>query len=397
MRKSLFTIGTAILIIAFATSSINAPKRVHSLSRITNSDGNNIGASGAGSGWGSSYAITGCANGCHGTSNTASSAVLSGLPASGGDVIAGQKYTLTLVITDAKAKRWGFDIFSTDGKFSTTNTNCEVDTNWASNGLTGAEIHHGSSAPKFTASTGSPSYTFDKITWTAPLTPESDTLYFAANAANNDGLSSNKDHAFLGKPIFLNVKASSTPVTLASFAVASASGQATIHWSTATELNTDHFDIERSLDGKIFNVVGKVSANGNSKSLLGYSYTNNVSSLTGTVYYRLKSVDKSGQFNYSNIQTINIQTSKSFITNLYPNPLHAGQDIRMTYQSPKAASVTFQVYNATGKKVINSSLFVNEGSNALSLPVGQHLNNGVYYLTVSVDNAIVQKLPLVVQ
>jgi len=399
MRKSLFTIGTAILIIAFASSSINAPKKVHSLNRVTNLNGNDIGANGASNG--QSYAITGCAGGCHGTKVSANcTAVLSGLP-SNNTVTAGQTYTLSLVITNSAttltAKKWGFDIFSTDGTFSTTNPNAQVDVNWALNNLTGAEIHHGATAPSYTATKAAPSYTFDKMTWTAPATPGADTFYYAANAADGNGSANTKDYTMLSNPIILKVNPSSTPVTLASFAVSTAASQATISWSTATEINTDHFEVERSLDGKSYTVVGKVAATGNSKNLVPYSFSNNVASLTGTVYYRLKSVDKGGQFNYSNTQTINIKTAKNYITNLYPNPLHAGQDIRFTYQSLKAASVTFQLYNATGKKVTNSNLFVSEGSNALSLPVGQHLNTGVYYLTVSVDNAVVQKLPLVVE
>ncbi len=400
MRKFLFSFGTAILLVVLV-SSINAPKKVHSLSRVTNSVGNDIGANGASGGPGSSYAITGCANGCHGTKVSANvTGVLSGLPANN-QVTAGQTYNLTLVISNVAstptAKKWGFDIFSTDGIFTTTNANCEVDTNWAANGLTGAEIHHGATPPSYTATKASPSYTFDKMKWTAPNTPGLDTFYYAANAADGNGAANTKDYTMLATPIVLTVLPTTTPVTLASFSVSTVSGLASISWATATEVNTDHFEIERSLDGRLFNVVGKVAASGTTKSLMPYSFSNNVSSLSGTVYFRLKAVDKSGQFNYSYIQTINIKTSKNFITNLYPNPLRAGQDIRFTYQSIKATSVTFQLYNSTGKKVIASNLSVSEGANALSLPVGQHLNTGTYYLTVFVDNSIVQKLPLIVQ
>jgi hypothetical protein len=256
------------------------------------------------------------------------------------------------------------------GKITTSNPNV---------GLTGTRnVHHGSSAPVSVT----PSYTFDSIFWTAPATPPgtgSVKFTFAALAANNDG-GSGGDH----------------PYKIQSFDAFVSNGNVKISWATATELNTDHFEIERSSNGKDFASIGKVSASGNSSSAKNYSYFDNASKLNGTIYYRLKTVDKSGASSYSSVVSKEITLSAKYITKLYPNPIRVGQDIKLTYSSEKATNATFVLTNTFGKRVSVNNLSVSEGSNNLSLPVSR-LSAGIYHLSVSVNNAIVQSVPVIVE
>ena len=392
MRKSLFTISAAALLIAVCTSSITNTKKVHKLTRVTYTDGSTLGGGG--------FSQTGCtaASGCHGTkASTLTTGVISGLPANN-IVTAGATYTLSVVITDiAKTptqKNWGFDMASTGGLFTSTNTNVMIEpfsTDF------GTEAHHGTTPPKHTATAAAPSYTFDKIVWTAPLTPGKDTFTYACNAANNDGAATTKDHPMLGTPIVLTVNPSSTPVTLASFDATLSANTVAISWTTATETNTDHFEIERSFDGKTFAKVGTQKASGTTSSSLSYTYKDNASSLSGLVYYRLKSIDKSGVFNYSGIKTVTIKAAKNLITSLYPNPLKSGQTIKVNYASLKAGNVSFDLVNTLGRKVLSSNQAVTVGNNNISLSVA-HLTSGVYYLSVNDGtNSLVQKETIVIQ
>ena len=288
------------------------------------------------------------------------------------------------MITDAVQSRWGFDMGVGSGKITTSNPNV---------GLTGTRnVHHGSSAPVSVT----PSYTFDSIFWTAPATPPgtgSIKFTFAALAANNDG-GSGGDHPYKGS--FTTHFNLVTPVKIQSFDAFISNGNVKISWATATELNTDHFEIERSSNGKDFASIGKVSASGNSSSAKNYSYFDNASKLNGTIYYRLKTVDKSGASSYSSVVSKEITLSAKYITKLYPNPIRVGQDIKLTYSSEKATNATFVLTNTFGKRVSVNNLSVSEGSNNLSLPVSR-LSAGIYHLSVSVNNAIVQSVPVIVE
>ena len=83
-------------------------------------------------------------------------------------------------------------------------------------------------------------------------------------------------------------------------------------WTTSSEVNVSHYNVQRSLDGLLFNTVGKVNAKGESK----YSFIDNTN-LNGTVYYRLEIVDKNGNISYSEIRTLSIINYPLSIT---PNP-----------------------------------------------------------------------------
>jgi hypothetical protein len=79
-----------------------------------------------------------------------------------------------------------------------------------------------------------------------------------------------------------------------------------VEWTTGTETNNDHFDIERSKDGQIWQSIGKIAGSGNSSSLHDYSYTD-AEPCIGTSYYRLKQLDFNGTAAYSSIKSIYLE------------------------------------------------------------------------------------------
>ncbi len=78
--------------------------------------------------------------------------------------------------------------------------------------------------------------------------------------------------------------------------------QVKVSWQTAIEINVSHFNVQRSLDGLLFNTVGKVYAKGASK----YSFIDN-KNLSGVIYYRLEIVDKNGALSYSEVKEIQLR------------------------------------------------------------------------------------------
>jgi len=76
-----------------------------------------------------------------------------------------------------------------------------------------------------------------------------------------------------------------------------------LKWSTATEINNDHFSIERSVEGLTWNLTGKISGKGNSSNQHTYTFTDR---LFGPMhgFYRLKQTDLDGNYKYWNIVSI---------------------------------------------------------------------------------------------
>jgi hypothetical protein len=100
------------------------------------------------------------------------------------------------------------------------------------------------------------------------------------------------------------------PVELTAFNVEAKEKTNRIYWTTATEQNSDYFDVERSVNGGEWDNVGRIQSAGNSSSTIHYELEDR--SFEPTInYYRLKQVDFDGTTKYYNIVSIDNRTSKS--------------------------------------------------------------------------------------
>ena len=95
------------------------------------------------------------------------------------------------------------------------------------------------------------------------------------------------------------------PVSLVSFSAKRTANEVFLKWATADEINTYQFDIEKSSDGASFHTTGSVPANGTEAA--SYSFTDLISVNALNYYYRLKMIDRDGNFRFSNI--IRVQNS----------------------------------------------------------------------------------------
>ncbi len=106
------------------------------------------------------------------------------------------------------------------------------------------------------------------------------------------------------------------PVLFSRFEVANDGCKALLNWSTATEHNNDHFEIERSADGRNFNVIGKVQAAGNSTEVQDYSFTDEHPD-AGMNYYRIVQVDVDGKHSTTTIKAIRFDCGRGAV-HVYP-------------------------------------------------------------------------------
>ncbi len=137
------------------------------------------------------------------------------------------------------------------------------------------------------------------------------------------------------------------PVELSSFKGKAHPRGNVLTWTTSSEINSSHFEIESSTDGRSFEYIGMIKAAGSSADELTYQFNDN--DARGTVYYRLKQVDLDGTFEYS--ETLTIQR-KSGIENihLFPNPTSDRMNIRI--ENPDVL-VDVEILDASGKSVLS--------------------------------------------
>ncbi|TKT91816.1 Ig-like domain-containing protein [Dyadobacter frigoris] len=109
------------------------------------------------------------------------------------------------------------------------------------------------------------------------------------------------------------------PVTLISFDAIKEGLASLLTWLTSAELDSDHFEIERSTDAKNWIQLGKVAAVGNGNANNKYNFVDSIPE-SGMNYYRLKMIDLDGTFAYSRIKSVNFPEFSW--AKLYPNPVN---------------------------------------------------------------------------
>jgi len=176
------------------------------------------------------------------------------------------------------------------------------------------------------------------------------------------------------------------PLTLLNLTANKENDTAQLNWQTADELNTSHFNIQRSTDGVSFTTVGKVNAKAGSNQN-NYSYPDDVAKLnSGNVYYRLQMVDKDGSFTYSKIVYITIVNGLRI--SIHPNPAH-GYFMIGNYQSIDIKNARVVVTDLTGRMLI-SQKFNNAPQQKINIAP---LSKGMYMVSIiTPGNVQTQKL-----
>jgi hypothetical protein len=107
--------------------------------------------------------------------------------------------------------------------------------------------------------------------------------------------------------------------------------QALLHWQTASELNNNYFDVERSYDAIHWEWVGKVAGNGTTNQLTDYSFVDKtIAKSQQTAYYRLNQIDYDGANEYTDIRSVRFTVKpNAFEIAAYPNPFNQEVTIRI--------------------------------------------------------------------
>ncbi|MEZ4687933.1 MAG: T9SS type A sorting domain-containing protein [Bacteroidia bacterium] len=152
------------------------------------------------------------------------------------------------------------------------------------------------------------------------------------------------------------------------------------------------YEIERSVDGAVFEVIGETDAAGNSQTAISYNFTD-TKPVEGRNYYRLRIVDADGSFGYSEVRTLTFE-AEALTLAAYPNPFST--DFMVTFTTEQKGAVQITLFDAAGKQIHNQQIDdVVPGVNVAIAPAND-LPQGVYIMTLT-QNGISQRLQLMKQ
>jgi len=125
--------------------------------------------------------------------------------------------------------------------------------------------------------------------------------------------SNQKITIFLSALLILSASALIAEVEIIDFhARLSKNNTVVLEWSTAKEVDLDHFNIFRSTDGTTWNKINELkSKQGNSFTRRDYKYIDNTvfKSSTGSFSYKLSGIDKNGTLHeYPAIENVSVSS-----------------------------------------------------------------------------------------
>jgi hypothetical protein len=173
------------------------------------------------------------------------------------------------------------------------------------------------------------------------------------------------------------------PVSLISFeATLLSNRKALLTWTTSSEINSNHFEIERSTDGRNFTAIGNIEANNTGNAISNYSFTD-AAPISKNTFYRLKQVDFDGKSKYLGIRLIRAG-SANILVGAYPNPVQ-GTSITLL-AGDQSLPVVYRISDVQGR-VIKTGIMQQSQE---EINIGD-IDKGIYFLQIGTQVIKIKK------
>ena len=151
-----------------------------------------------------------------------------------------------------------------------------------------------------------------------------------------------------------------------------------LKWETLSELSSASiFEVERSLDGTNFEVIGIRKLMGNTGGVNKYNMRDGVPP-TGKVYYRLKFNTPENSHRFSNVEMVDFGLGNGETVAVYPNPTDG--ELNVTWKT--AERVNISIYDLSGRLL---KTFRNREGKYCKIDLGD-LDKGAYILKLKGNN-----------
>jgi hypothetical protein len=172
----------------------------------------------------------------------------------------------------------------------------------------------------------------------------------------------------------LTLDGTSLPIKLSSFSGNIVGSYNNLDWVSESIININRITVERSANGTSFENIGEITGSA------VYNKKGNFKDFKPTIgsnYYRLKIMDNSGSFEYSN--TVLLKRSDKFLISINPNPAVGFAEVQVS--SDVKGNYILVLHNSVGQKVLEKALNVNSGVTITRLDVSS-LHKGIYSVSV---------------
>lgn len=170
------------------------------------------------------------------------------------------------------------------------------------------------------------------------------------------------------------------PITLTSFTAALQNEMVNLNWMTIMEHHCDSFSIQYSDDGKNWNILGQLKANGESNFPISYSLVD-PQSFQGIRIYRLFETDIQGKTHLIASPQSKRSGESLFQFLAIPNPARENFTLQCI-AFPTDLSIPIILFDAQGRMVNSLQVKVNQPISTQNIP------NGIYHIILPNNQAV---------
>lgn len=176
-----------------------------------------------------------------------------------------------------------------------------------------------------------------------------------------------------------SVSSQALPLELLGFNGKCTDNQVSLEWQTATEYNSDYFEVAKSRDGVNWNQLKIAKSAGNSTQLLTYTVMDE-QAVEGKNYYRLTQVDIDGSRTVYDAINVRCGEEKKGYFSVYPNPSTGSFQVLLNDKNLIGTGI-LSVKDIKGSELLNRTIEVKPGINMYSI-TDLKLLAGTYFMQI---------------
>jgi 1,4-alpha-glucan branching enzyme len=164
------------------------------------------------------------------------------------------------------------------------------------------------------------------------------------------------------------------PVTLINFNGKRNGSTNSLSWVVANEHDLNYYEVQRSTDAQNYKMISQIKASGK----ISYNYSDVTNNTSSVYYYRLRIVDKDGNFKYSAV--VKLRMSSKGLIEVMPNPF-AGK-LKVKIESLLQDNATIMVTDVSGRQLFKKQIILAAGINTIDINEAGKFSKGTYLLTI---------------
>ena len=179
------------------------------------------------------------------------------------------------------------------------------------------------------------------------------------------------------------------PLTVVNFTAYLKDENVLTGWTSLSEKNIQHYEIQRSTNGTDFITIGSKAALDNGLPSINYSFIDQ-NPLTGNNFYRIKIIADNGHVNYTSVQLVIVSNIAAGIS-IFPDPVTNNQfSLQMNNMPP--GKYEMQIHNTLGQIILSKEINITGTSFSHQILLPAALAKGEYFIKIWNNELFTKKI-----